>query len=73
MLIVADIKAIYLKISINQVTNTCYPGIMFAVFVMNILGNLLSGNRFEKKVFIPVSPILSMFSFWLAIIKVKTY
>jgi hypothetical protein len=72
MLTVAAIKAGYLKISINQVTVRVILWIMFAVFVMNTLGNLLSDNQFEKIVFTPVTLILSIFSLRLAIIKDKT-
>ena len=69
MLAVAAIKAGYLKISINQVMVRVILWIMFALFVMNTLGNLLSHNQFEKIVFTPVTLILSIFSLRVAIVK----
>jgi len=72
MLAVAVIKAGYLKTSIKQVTIRVILWIMLAFFVFNTLGNLLSGNQFEKIVFAPVTLILSIFSLRVAIIKNKT-
>lgn len=72
MLAITAIKAGYLKISINHVTVRVILWIMFALFVMNTLGNLLSDNQFEKIVFTPVTLILSIFSLRVAIIKDKT-
>ena len=72
MLAVAGIKAGYLNIGINQLTVRVILWIMFTLFVMNTLGNLLSGSQFEKIVFTPVTLILSIFSLRVAIIKDKT-
>lgn len=40
--------------------------IMFALFLLNTLGNLLSDNNLERIIFTPVTAILSVFSFILA-------
>ena len=72
MLAVAGIKAGYLNIGINQLMVRVILWIMFTLFVMNTLGNLLSGSQFEKIVFTPVTLILSIFSLRVAIIKDKT-
>ena len=40
--------------------------IMFALFLLNTLGNLLSDNTLERIIFTPVTAILSVFSFILA-------
>src|ERR1700690_1975414 len=72
MLAVAGIKAGYLNIGINQLIVRVILWIMFTLFVMNTLGNLLSGSQFEKIVFTPVTLILSIFSLRVAIIKDKT-
>jgi len=67
MFAVAGIKAGYLKIGINQVMIRVILWMMFAIFVMNTLGNLLSDNRFEKIVFAPVTFILSILSLRVAL------
>ncbi len=71
MLAAAVIKAGYLKTGINPVVIRVILWIMFAFFVFNTLGNLLSDNQFEKIVFAPVTLILTIFSLRVAIIKDK--
>lgn len=40
--------------------------IMFALFLLNTLGNIMSDNTLERIIFTPVTAILSVFSFILA-------
>lgn len=42
---------------------------MFALFIVNTVGNLLSVNEIEKLVFTPLTILLALFSFKLAISK----
>jgi hypothetical protein len=43
--------------------------VVFAYFLLNILGNLMSENATEKAIFTPVSILLAIFTFRLAIEK----
>ncbi len=43
--------------------------VMFAIFVLNTLGNLLSVNSFEKWVFTPMTLLLALLSLKLALSK----
>ncbi|MGV3656675.1 MAG: hypothetical protein ACO1NX_01930 [Chitinophagaceae bacterium] len=43
--------------------------VMFAIFVLNTLGNLLSINSFEKWVFTPMTLLLALLSLKLALSK----
>jgi hypothetical protein len=71
MLAVVGIRAGYLKIAINQTVVRVILWIMFALFVLNTVGNLLSHNSFEKLVFTPVTLILAIFSLRVAVVKAR--
>jgi hypothetical protein len=40
--------------------------LMFALFLLNTVGNLLSNNQLEKIIFTPITILLAIFSFILA-------
>lgn len=69
MILFVSVKAGFLKILINQKVLRIILWIMFALFVLNTIGNLLSINKFEKIVFTPFTIILSFLSLRLAMSK----
>jgi hypothetical protein len=73
MLVTVLIKAGFLKFSFNQKIIMIVFWIMFIIFFINTIGNILSKNEFEKIVFTPLTLILSIFSFRLTIGKKKDY
>ncbi len=69
MILLVSLKAQFFKISINKKVLRVALWIMFALFVLNTIGNLLSVNSFERIVFTPLTIILSLLSLRLAISK----
>jgi hypothetical protein len=69
MILLVSIKGGFLKIPINQIILRISLWIMFALFVLNTIGNLLSVNMIEKIVFTPLTIILAFLSLRLAIAK----
>jgi hypothetical protein len=63
------ISAGIIKVKINRVIIQAALWTMFAVFLLNTIGNLLSNNETEKLVFTPLTLLLSLFSLRLAISK----
>ena len=69
MLTLIAIKAGYLKININQTFLRAALWFMAALFTLNTLGNLFSVNELEKMIFTPLTFLLAVFCFRLAISK----
>lgn len=69
MILIVMMKTKFLRISINQKVLQIALWIMFSLFVLNTIGNLLSVNKIEKIIFTPLTVILSFLSFRLAISK----
>jgi hypothetical protein len=67
MLAVVGIKAKIIEVVLPQLLVRLILWIMFALFVLNTLGNLFSLNQFEQLVFTPVTFLLALFSLQLAI------
>ena len=71
MLAVVGIKAGFLKTRINRMIIKIALWLMVVLFLVNTIGNLFSNNEFEKLVFTPLTLILLIFSFRLAVSKDK--
>jgi hypothetical protein len=69
MIVLVSIKTRFLKTSVNQKVLRITLWIMFVLFALNTIGNILSVNSFEKIVFTPLTIILSFLSLRLAISK----
>jgi hypothetical protein len=69
MLAVVGIYAGILKMKINRTIIKAAFWLMFGLFLLNTIGNLLSLNQLEKVLFTPVTLLLSLFSLRLAISK----
>ena len=67
MLGVVAIKAGVLKVGINNLVINVMLWIMSGLFFMNVFGNLLSNNNFERIVFTPITIFLLVCSLRLAI------
>lgn len=67
MLAVVGIKAKMIEVVLPQLLVRLILWIMFALFILNTLGNLFSLNQFEQLVFTPVTFLLALFSLRLAI------
>ncbi len=61
------IKTGFWKIDISHGIITLSLWLMTALFLLNTIGNLLSKNKFEKKVFTPVTVLLTIFSLLVAL------
>ena len=57
------------KVKINRGLLKAALWTMFAVFLLNTIGNLLSNNETEKLIFTPLTLLLALFSLRLAISK----
>ena len=66
MISVVAIKAGFLKWRISGTVITVGLWLMFTLFILNTIGNLLSNNEFEKMVFTPLTLLLAILSFRLA-------
>ena len=60
------VKSKILKVKIPDKIITVILWLMFALFLINTAGNLLSNNQLEKIIFTPITILLSIFSFILA-------
>ncbi|MGZ5243047.1 MAG: hypothetical protein ACXWDO_07500 [Bacteroidia bacterium] len=69
MISIAAVRARILKFRINSTILRVAFWLMFVLFSLNTLGNLLSLNDFEKYAFTPVTLLLAIFSLRLAIDK----
>lgn len=66
MLAVVAIRAGLLKLRIKPSIITAALWVMCVLFLLNTIGNLLSTNTFEKVVFTPLTLLLSLCCFRLA-------
>jgi hypothetical protein len=69
MLGAVAISAGMVKVKINRAILKAALWTMFAVFLLNTIGNLLSNNETEKLIFTPLTLLLALFSLRLAISK----
>lgn len=69
MLGAVAISAGMVKVKINRTILKAALWTMFAVFLLNTIGNLLSNNETEKLIFTPLTLLLALFSLRLAISK----
>ncbi len=67
MLLVVGIQAGLVKVSLNRKILTIAFWLMGVLFLINTVGNLVSLNALEQIVFTPVTLLLALFSFRLAI------
>jgi hypothetical protein len=67
MLLVVAIQASLVKVSLNRMTLKIAFWLMGLLFFINTIGNLVSLNSLEQVVFTPVTLLLALFSFRLAI------
>jgi hypothetical protein len=67
--IIIAIKSGYIRTRKFQKLAGIVVWVIFAYFLLNILGNLMSENATEKAIFTPVSILLAIFTFRLAIEK----
>lgn len=66
MLFIVSIKAGLIKIPIHITIIRVALWLMFALFVLNTVGNLLSKNQLEQIIFTPLTAILAICCFRLA-------
>lgn len=66
---IVAVRARILKFRINPTILQVAFWLMFVLFTLNTLGNLLSLNVFEKYAFTPITLLLAIFCFRLAIEK----
>ncbi len=69
MLLVVGVYAKIIKVRINQTLLKVLLWLMFAMFALNTIGNLLSKNLTEALIFTPLTLLLALFSFRLAVEK----
>ena len=67
LLLFVATRAGYVSWKINPTVYRVGFWIMFVLFVLNTLGNLLSTNTFERAVFTPLTILIAMFSLRLAL------
>ncbi|HYK57411.1 MAG TPA: hypothetical protein VEV15_13165 [Flavisolibacter sp.] len=67
MLLVVLVKAKILKVALHPKLLTIALWLMFALFILNTLGNLLSVNEWEKMIFTPLTLILALLCLKLAL------
>jgi hypothetical protein len=67
MLAVVALKSGRLKLGIKPGVVHAILWMMFGLFLMNTLGNLFSNNQFEQLVFTPLTLLLAIFSWRLAV------
>lgn len=66
-LVIVLVKTKFLNWPIPPKVISVFLWLMFALFVLNTLGNLLSINSLEKMIFTPVTILLSVFCLILAL------
>ena len=69
MIFIVSVKEKFLNVKIHRKVIQIALWLMFAIFILNTIGNLLSANRFEKLAFTPATIILSFLSLRLACAK----
>ena len=67
MLVIVAVRSGYLNVDINKKILTVALWIMVGLFLLNTIGNLLSSNALEKTLFTPLTILLAIFSWRLAI------
>jgi hypothetical protein len=67
MMAVVAVYAHYLNVKVNPKIIKVALWIMFGIFFLNTIGNLFSKNEWEKIIFTPITLLLAIFSFRLAI------
>lgn len=67
LLVVVAVKASFVKLKIYPRIIKIALWLMVGCFLLNTLGNILSNNQIERMVFTPVTFLLALFSFRLAI------
>jgi hypothetical protein len=68
-LVIVMVNTKFLNWQIPPKVITIFLWLMFALFVLNTLGNLLSVNSLEKMIFTPITILLSVFCLILALPK----
>jgi len=63
ILFLVSIKAGYSKIKIPQAVITVFLWVFVALFALNTFGNLMATNIWEKVIFTPMTALLAIF-FW---------
>lgn len=71
LLMVVAIKGNKIKLKVNSTILRVFLFAMFALFVLNTLGNLVSQNEFEKMVFPPITILMAILSLRLALVSDK--
>jgi hypothetical protein len=67
LLLIISIKARWIRLRIHHLVLKIVLWLMTILFLLNTVGNLLSQNDLEKLIFTPLTFILMIFSFRLAI------
>jgi hypothetical protein len=67
MLFVVAIHSGFFRVKLRHISVKFALWMMFVLFILNTVGNLFSVNSFEKMVFTPVTFLLAVFCFRLAI------
>jgi hypothetical protein len=67
MLVTVAIRSEHLNVNINKKIITVALWIMVGLFLLNTIGNLLSSNALEKILFTPLTILLAILSWRLAI------
>ncbi|MBL6446027.1 hypothetical protein JMN32_06885 [Fulvivirga sp. 29W222] len=71
MLLVVCVYIGILRVNIKQGLVKGFLWIMFVLFLLNTIGNFVSNNFFEKVIFTPVTLILAILSFSMAVSKIN--
>lgn len=66
-LFVVLVHSCILTISFHKIIMTIILWVMTALFAFNTLGNILSKNKLEQKLFTPITILLTIFSLILAL------
>ena len=69
MLVIVLIRAGFVQRAISDTTLRILLWVMFAIFVLNTLGNFVSENRFERNVFGPLTVFMALLTWRLALRK----
>lgn len=67
MLVIVAIRSEHLNVNTNKNIITVALWIMVGIFLLNTIGNLLSSNALEKILFTPLTILLAILSWRLAI------
>lgn len=66
-LYVVLVQSHFFRVDIPKNIMTFFLWVMIALFAFNTLGNIMSKNKFEKRLFTPITIILTLFSLILAL------